>query len=63
MLQEKIKNERVRRGLSQAEMAEKVGVSQAMYSYYENGWRKPSLEVAKRIADALEISLDELVAG
>ena len=63
MLQEKIKNERVRRGLSQAEMAEKVGVSQAMYSYYENGWRKPSLEVAKRIADALEISLDELVDG
>lgn len=40
-------------GKSQAEIAEAIGISRAAYSNIENGKRRPSVEVAKRIAAAL----------
>ena len=40
-------------GVSQAELAEALGVSAPAVSYYENGARRPSAHVADRWATAL----------
>lgn len=44
---------RDKNGLSQSELAVKVRVSREYISMIENGNRNPSVEVAKRIANAL----------
>lgn len=46
---------------SQADLANKTGISQVMVGKYERGDASPSIEVAKKIADAFEVSLDFLV--
>jgi transcriptional regulator with XRE-family HTH domain len=46
---------------SQAELASKTGISQVMVGKYERDDAVPSIEVAKKIADALGVSLDYLV--
>lgn len=61
MLQENLKKARERLGLSQVEMAKKVGISQPMYSYYESGLKTPTLYLAKTMANVLGVSLDYLV--
>jgi transcriptional regulator with XRE-family HTH domain len=52
---------RKKEGWSQADLAEKTGVSQVMIGKYERGDAIPSFEVAKKIADAFGVSLDYLV--
>jgi len=49
------------KGWSQADLANKTDISQVMVGKYERGDAIPSIEVAKRIADSLEVSLDYLV--
>jgi DNA-binding XRE family transcriptional regulator len=49
------------RGLSQQELAERVGISVPYMSQLENGQRKGSLEVLTAIAKALRLSLDDVV--
>lgn len=51
---------RKQRGYTQAQMAEKAGISRSTYTNYENGNRTPDYEVLERISDILECSLDEL---
>src|SRR4028119_1156936 len=51
---------RKQRNLSQAQLGEQVGVSREMIGRYERNEVLPSIEVAKKIADTLEISLDYL---
>ncbi|NJM80719.1 MAG: helix-turn-helix transcriptional regulator [Flavobacterium sp.] len=46
---------------SQSDLANKTGISQVMVGKYERGDASPSIEVAKKIADAFEVSLDFLV--
>src|SRR5690606_6959025 len=41
-------------GLTQAEVAERVGITQQHYSLIENGRRRPALDVALRIAATLD---------
>ena len=48
---------------SQADLANKTGISQVMVGKYERGDAIPSIEVAKRMADALDVSLDYLVGN
>ena len=43
----------IRNGRAQAQIAEAVGISQQMYSFIELGERRPSVEVAKKIAAVL----------
>ena len=40
--------------LEQKEVADKVGKTQACYSYIESGYRRPSVELAQKIASVLE---------
>jgi len=49
--------------LSQKELAKKVGVTQAHISSILLGTKRPSLEVLKRLGDALDVSLDFIVRG
>ena len=46
---------------SQTDLSGKSGVSREMIGKYERGEAVPSIEAAKKIADAFEVSLDYLV--
>ena len=46
---------------SQTDLANKSGVSRVMIGKYERDEAAPSIDAAKKIADALEVSLDYLV--
>lgn len=48
-------------GWSQTDLADKSSVSRVMIGKYERGEAVPSIDAAKKIADALEVSLDYLV--
>ena len=63
MLEKRLIAAREKAGKSQEQVAEAVGVTQAAYSYYEHGYKVPSLPVAKRIAATLGVSLDYLVGN
>jgi len=52
---------RKREGLSQAELAEKLGVAKSTVSMYERDDRKPSFEMLEAIADFFNINMDTLV--
>jgi transcriptional regulator with XRE-family HTH domain len=52
---------RAKKGWSQADLASKSGVSRVMIGKYERDEAVPSIDAAKKIADALEVSMDNLV--
>jgi len=52
---------REEKGWSQTDLTDKSSVSRVMIGKYERGEAVPSIEAAKKIADALEVSLDYLV--
>lgn len=54
-----LKQFRENKGLSQTELGNIVGLKQTTISQYESGSRKPNLAIAKKLSDALEISLDD----
>ena len=50
-------NARIQAGMTQVELSEKSGISQADISRLENGTRNPSLALLKRLADAMNSTL------
>jgi transcriptional regulator with XRE-family HTH domain len=52
---------RKQKDLSQTDLTDNSGVSSEMIGKYERGEAVPSIEAAKKIADAFEVSLDYLV--
>jgi transcriptional regulator with XRE-family HTH domain len=52
---------RKRKGLSQSDLGKAVGTSGDIIGKYERDEVKPSIEVASKIADALEVSMDFLM--
>ncbi len=52
---------RKEKGLSREELAEKIGTSGPIVGRYERGDMMPSVEIATKISEALEVSLDFLV--
>lgn len=48
-------------GLTHCELADQVGVSQAMISYTERDKKIPSAVVLKNIAKVLNVTIDELM--
>ncbi len=56
----KIAIERKKKGYSQDELAKKVGTISVTIGRYERDEIKPSIDVASKLADALNISLDYL---
>lgn len=57
-----LKKVRQRKGWSQRRLAASSGVSQAHVCDIENGRSRPSLDVAKRLADSLGESLDKMTS-
>lgn len=60
-----MKSIREKAGMTQAELAEAVGLTQGAIAHYEGGRRKPGLDECRRIVDALNkhglsVTLDDL---
>ena len=57
----KIKELRLKKGLTQKQLSEKCGMYESQIRKYENGNANPKLETLQKIADALEVSLYDLI--
>ena len=58
---EKLRAAREAAGMTQQELAEKVGVQQRDISRWENCRREPGVLIVKKMAQALRCSMDDLV--
>lgn len=58
-----VRASRLRRGLTQEQLAEQAGLSVPYISHIERAAKRPSLEALVRIAAALELTLDQLLTG
>jgi transcriptional regulator with XRE-family HTH domain len=54
---------RKRKNLSQAETGKKIGINGDAYGRYERGEVRPTIEMAVKIAQALDVSLDYLTGN
>ena len=60
MLSEKIYSLRRKSGLSQEQLAEKIGVSRQAISKWEGGLSTPELEKLRALSECFQITIDEL---
>lgn len=60
VLSDNIRTFRKQNGFSQAQLANKIGVSQTAVFYWENGTREPDVKTIIRISELLHVSLNEL---
>jgi len=58
---QKLKTLREARGLTQLQVASRIGVSKAMISAYETASKAPSIEVLIRLSRLYRVSIDYLV--
>lgn len=59
-IEKRISELREQKGWSQSDLEEQSGVSRVMIGKYERGDASPSIDAAKKIADAFGVSLDYL---
>ena len=60
-LGERLKERTRELGLTDSEVARRLGLSQARYSHYANGVHEPDLETLVRIAQVLGMSADQVL--
>ena len=60
---ERLKELRKQAGLTQVDVAEKLGISQPAYASWERGVKKPTQENLVKIAQILNVSVDYLVGN
>jgi transcriptional regulator with XRE-family HTH domain len=58
---ERLREARSLRGLSQEDVARKSGLQPSAVSHFESGTRKPSFDNLRKLADALDVTIDYLV--
>lgn len=58
MLGQRIKEARLAKGLSQAELGKLIGVSKVTICWYESNSRTPTLENFEKLIEVLEITAD-----
>ncbi len=56
-----LKIARIKKGLSQSELAEKIGVQSFSISRYETGSQYPSIETLLKMSEVLNVSVDHLL--
>ncbi len=59
-MREALKKARVAKGYTVAEIAERVGVTPAVYYKWEDGTRDPLLDNARQVSEVLERPIEEL---
>ncbi len=52
---------RKNRGLTQSELAKIAGISKISLVRYEHGATNPNVDIVRRLAAALDVSVDELI--
>lgn len=57
----KMQKLRIKRGLSQQDLANVIGVTRSSVANYESGNRRPSFENLIKIADYFNVTCDELI--
>ena len=57
----KMKTARTNAGISQRDMAIKLGLSNSSYSNYENGYSEPPAEIIIKFCDILKITMGDLL--
>lgn len=60
ILAQRLKALRAKMSMTQKEFSEKIGFTQATLSAYENGQKKPSLDIIMEIAKQCHVSIDWL---
>lgn len=60
---ERLKKLRKDTGLTQVDVAEKLGISQQAYASWERGMKKPTQDNLVKIAQILNVSVDYLVGN
>ena len=63
MVGQNIKKFREEKGLRQEDLAEQLHVTRQAVSNWENGKTQPDLETLQKIAQVLEVSVEELIYG
>ncbi|MGN1104355.1 MAG: helix-turn-helix transcriptional regulator [Candidatus Coproplasma sp.] len=61
LFKERLKELRVERKLSQADLAKELNVSQRSISSWETGFRQPDFETLERIAKFFDVTTDYLL--
>ncbi len=61
MLNQNIRDVRIARGMSQVELAKRLGVSKQSVSNWENDNIQPSVEMLRKLARCLCVSADRLL--
>lgn len=62
MLKDKLREYRRQAGLTQREVAEKIGVGTSAVSMYEQGQRLPDVDTLSKLSKALGVSINALLA-
>ncbi len=57
-----LREQREKRGLSQAELAQRASLQPSAISHFEAGRRAPSFDNLRRLADALDVTVDLLLS-
>lgn len=57
----RLKSARKRRGLTQTQLAEQVGVTQSVIGQYERGEKRPGVDILQKLATVLEVNLPWLL--
>ncbi len=63
MFNKNLKYYRLKKNMSRKELASLVNVSPMAISYYENGERKPSMDIIKSLAKALEVRVTDFLSN
>ena len=63
LISRRIRELRIEHGMSQAQLADRVGTTMPYINHIEKGRKKPSLEMLISIAVALDVSIDVLLHG
>ena len=62
-LHNNLKQIRIEKGLTQEEVAEKIGLTRQAISGYESGKRQPSIDMLTKLAEVYEISIESIFYG
>lgn len=63
MMGERLKETRLKRNLTQKELSDRVGITQAMLSMIEDGLRIPSVAILAVLCRELDVSMDYIAGG